>query len=276
MATGVTVNEGKDVLLERILNDVDTNRTSFYMGLFTNAAGLIETSVLTDITELSGNGFAEVEIPYADWTVSSNGAGLGYKVTSPEITFTASGGNWTGITGAYIRSEGVADKLVHFCYSGSSVGVTDGDSYKVTAVISCTSGTNGIIPDEGAIDILNIAYKDSDLNSNPGYNLYCQLYTNTTGMDEEVVRADITEPTGGSYGEIKTGPTTSYTWTVSGGTATNAATVDFVASGSDYSANVVGYALVSNGTTRRVYSFDEYVSGPTDVNDGDTYSVDLT
>jgi hypothetical protein len=382
-AIGTTVNEGKDVQLERLLNNVDTNRTGFKLALMTNAAGLDETAVLSDITFVTGaeehtdpellnvdatatgtntpdfawsgsawsntggqltagsisilNGVftpiigklykieykissvgsfvhnfsgstlpigigtyteyrratnttpvsilpntgtvleyyrvsevIEDDLAYADWTVTQNTpAGTGYTASHPQSTLTMTK-DVTGITGAVIYTTGTAAKLVHHCYSGTSVNKLSSEEYKVTPSIESTSGTNGIIPDEGAQDILNIMYKDVDLNSNTGYNLYCELYTNVTGMDEEQDYYSVTNPSGGSYDRVQV---TAGSWTVSGGSATHADVV-FPTATADWTGAVVGMTLSTNGTTRRIYTMDAHTSAVSVLN-GDTYQVEF-
>ena len=145
MATGFTTTEGKAVLLERALNDVDTDRTGYEIGLFTNDAGLTESSILSDVTALTGTSYAALALAYGSWTVASLGAGLGYKVSFAKQDFTPSGETWTGITGAYIYTTGVSQKLVHVCYSGLESTVESTQPYSVTPVISLPSGTNSTI-----------------------------------------------------------------------------------------------------------------------------------
>lgn len=128
----------------------------------------------------------------------------------------------------------------------------------------------GVTPNEGETLILNLVYKNADVNR--GSTLELGLFTNTSGLSETSVLADITPPTGGSYA-IKT--LTDASWGVTGDNATYA-TQDFTASGSDYSAAIYGYYIKTTGTAAKLLHFEVDSAAPITVTDGDTYRVDLS
>ncbi len=130
----------------------------------------------------------------------------------------------------------------------------------------------GFTPNEGETLIAEILYK-RDLTDRDA-DLELGLYTNTTGVDETITEATITEPTGGGYARKDL---TDASWTVNGDEATYAQQT-FTASGSDYSAAVQGYfiATKSSGGTKRLLHVEDDPDGPFSITDGDSYNVDLS
>lgn len=100
---GVTPTEGLSFIGDQVYNNVD-----LIVGLFTNAA-LDASAVWADIIQPTGNGYAEITIPAGTWEVVNGNITL----TAP-IDFTANGGAFGPVYGAYIRSSGASPSLLHF------------------------------------------------------------------------------------------------------------------------------------------------------------------
>lgn len=123
---GITPNEGEDLILNLIYKNGDVNRGgSLKLGLFTNASGLSETSVLADITEPSGGGYAQITLTDASWIVS------GQQASYATQTFNATA-TWTPIYGYFIATTGTAAKLLHFEVDPNGpIILNNGDSHEV-------------------------------------------------------------------------------------------------------------------------------------------------
>ncbi len=272
--TGVLVDDGKDVGLEKILNNVNTNRTTIKMGLFVNAAGLVSTSVLATIEPLTeSNGYAPVTLTDGSWSLASNGSGLGYTASFAQQVFTASGGSFqegggdASVTGWYLYTTGTAAKLIAFCYSGGSQVVVVGASIKVTPSVKLEDGTNGVVSDEGTQMMLDSFLNDvSDYNST---NVYIGLDTNSTALTTTSVYAGIAAPTSAGGYAIK-----NPAFTVSGGSATTVLN-EFDASGAAFSSPIYAYTITSTGGSgSKLLAYDAGVGNIT-VADGDSYDVTI-
>ena len=275
--TGVLVEDGQDIFLERIFNDDDTNRTGLNIGLMTNGAGLTVASVLTDIDPPDAtNGYAAKALTDGSWTVAGNGAELGDTGSYAKQTFTASGGAFSAaVTGWYMFTSGVDPKLIAYCYSGSLDTITAGASVDVTPSVKLNTGTDGTVVDQGTEDMLELCLNNDDKYSTGARNLYMELYVNSTNMTSQTFYNFLTEPEGGGY--VANGEVIPKTWTIANGVATPAAVTSWTAT-EDWSdgTGVKGYAIVTNGVPKLLYAWDAYVSAPINVLDGDTYTVDLT
>ncbi|MCP4278442.1 MAG: hypothetical protein GY776_00355 [Alteromonas sp.] len=130
----------------------------------------------------------------------------------------------------------------------------------------------GVTPNEGETVLLNLLYKNADVNR--GSTLELGLFTNSSGLSETSVLANITEPTGaGGYARITLADAS---WTVSGTTEATYAIQSFTASGAAYSADIYGYFIATTGTTPKLLHFEVNGAGATTIADGDTYQVDLS
>lgn len=93
------------------------------LGLYTNdPATLDETTVLGDLVEPSGAAYARVTLN--SWTAGGNS-------THPQVSFTPSGGSWTGVRGAFIAVVATGELLVSGDRAGSGDDVADGQPYQV-------------------------------------------------------------------------------------------------------------------------------------------------
>lgn len=126
---GVTPNEGEKVILNLTYPNGDVDRgTSLQLGLFTNVSGLSETSVLADITEPTGGGYARIPLTDASWTVSGT-----TQASYATQTFTCTGTNYSApVYGYFIATTGTTPRLLHFEVNpAGSVQLNVGDSHEV-------------------------------------------------------------------------------------------------------------------------------------------------
>lgn len=125
--------EGIQFLFE-LANGVQSKPASYYIGLCEDAEDSIaDTAGLSDLTELSGNGYAR-EAVTADNTgmVSNPGGANGRNLTSSEVTFTASGGAWNKARTKFVATT--ADDTGKLLWtepinSGDGEELADGESY---------------------------------------------------------------------------------------------------------------------------------------------------
>lgn len=129
----------------------------------------------------------------------------------------------------------------------------------------------GVTPNEGETVILNLIYKNADVNR--GTKLQIGLFTNSTGLSETSVLADITVPTTAGGYAIK--DLTDASWTVSGTTEATYAKQTWTATGAAFSAVIYGYYIQTTGTAGKLLHFEVYGTAVT-VADGDKYEVDLS
>ena len=107
---GFITTEGKVVLLNLLLNNVDENRGSnLQVGLITNITGLVDGSTLAQVTEPDLiNGYQRQVAIDGNWTVDVN-ANADYT----PLTFTAVGGSFSApIYGYFVATTGTNPKLL--------------------------------------------------------------------------------------------------------------------------------------------------------------------
>jgi len=119
----------------------------------------------------------------------------------------------------------------------------------------------GVTPEEGEDFILTSYLKAADT--------FLGLFTNTSGLGQDSVWADITQQTGTGYAE-KT--LTAASWTVSAGEATYA-DQDFLASAGDWDAT---YGYYIRSAANELIHFEVNASAPVAVADTQTYRVVLS
>lgn len=132
--------EGIQFFMELANGEQSKPGSYYYVGLCEEAEDAIaNTASLSDLTELSGNGYAREAVD-ADATglVSAPSGTDGRSLTTPVVTFTASGGAWNQArtkflattidnTGKLISTEPVD--------SGAGVELADGESYECDMTI---------------------------------------------------------------------------------------------------------------------------------------------
>lgn len=110
--------EGLQFLLEAAMSEEQSVPANFYMGLCTDAS-LAEDASLGDQTELSGNGYARQAVASSNVGFTSATTGTNdWKVTTLTVTFTASGGAWSGAVTAFLATTSDdSGKLIASCTS---------------------------------------------------------------------------------------------------------------------------------------------------------------
>ena len=124
----------------------------------------------------------------------------------------------------------------------------------------------GFTPDEGETLIAQVIHQRTHVDR--GSDLELGLFTDAA-PGETITAATIAEPTGGGYARIVL---TDASWNVTGAVASYAQQT-FTVTGTDYSADVVGYFIVSSGTAARLLYVEIDTNGPYDLNVDDTYKI---
>lgn len=125
------MSEASDYVENQILNCYlnQTNitaPTNIYVGLHTADPTDAGTG-----TELSGNGYARVEITDKFGTASGTGGSVS---SNADITgFTASGGNWGTVSHIGIWDASTSGNLLFHTALDSSATVNDGDSFQISS-----------------------------------------------------------------------------------------------------------------------------------------------
>lgn len=120
--------EGLQHLLEVVFSGEQNVQANFYIGLATDAS-LAEDAALSDITEVSGTGYARevVASDNIDFTSASVGTN-DRKVTTKTVTFTA-GGTWTGAKTVFLAtSNDSSGKLIASIPLSQTRILNDGDT----------------------------------------------------------------------------------------------------------------------------------------------------
>lgn len=124
-------DEGENNLLDCYLKGA--TRPSFYIGLFKNVVEPVEGATLASgITEVTGTGYARIQLQDADWTVAADLA------THLQKTFTA-GEDWGDVYGYFIctAATGTAGKVICCeAFSDGPYNVLSGGSIKITSKIT--------------------------------------------------------------------------------------------------------------------------------------------
>ena len=125
------MSEASDYVENQILNCYlnQTNitaPTNIYVGLHT-----ADPTDAGSGAEVSGNGYARVEITDKFGTASGTGGSVS---SNADITgFTASGGNWGSVTHIGIYDASTSGNLLFHTALDSSATVNDGDSFQISS-----------------------------------------------------------------------------------------------------------------------------------------------
>ncbi len=92
---GSVINSGEENILKGWFQNLSVNRPSVFTLNLATEASFAETAVLTDVTEVTGTGYAPVSIAAdaVDWTVTK--IVDTWAATSKECVFTCTSGNLT-------------------------------------------------------------------------------------------------------------------------------------------------------------------------------------
>lgn len=128
-----------------------------------------------------------------------------------------------------------------------------------------------ITPEEGRVVAANLIFKQSD--SNRGSSMELGLFTNSSGLSETSVLADINEPTGGNYARIALDDAS---WVVDSEGQASYAKQTFNATGSAYSADIYGFFIATKGASPKLFHFQVEAELPdpgSTVGENNSYSV---
>jgi hypothetical protein len=128
----VYVNNGEVVALSLLVNKVTTTE-NLILGLFTNNYTPIETTVLGDLTEATGSGYAAKTLTGASWTVTG-GAPTTASYAAQQFTFSGALGN---VYGYFFKRASSGDLIAAEVFSGAPFNVASTNhSITITPVLS--------------------------------------------------------------------------------------------------------------------------------------------
>ena len=109
--------------------------TGLKLGLFTNSTGVNTSITWSSITQVSGSGYAEINLTDANW-INTNGV-MTYTGSPGTTTFTATG-TWSApVYGYYIRTAGSTARLLAAEIDTSGpYSFVSGDTYAITPTIT--------------------------------------------------------------------------------------------------------------------------------------------
>lgn len=130
---------GSTLILKSFLNKAQASGgNNLTLKLFTNNYTPLTTSVAGDFTEAAGGGYAAITLTAGSWTVSTSSTPRQASYAEQTFTFTgALTGNATIYGYFIVDADGVlvyAEKA-----AGTLQPTTNGETYKVTPVITLTS-----------------------------------------------------------------------------------------------------------------------------------------
>jgi hypothetical protein len=117
-----------------LTNGLQTKPANYYVRWATNIeTAIAANAALSDLTELSGNGYSPQAVPSnSTGMISAAGGTNGRTLTTDTVTFTASGGDWLPAKTMYLATTSDnTGKLIETqaLNSGSGVTLLDGKSY---------------------------------------------------------------------------------------------------------------------------------------------------
>jgi hypothetical protein len=255
--------EGRQFILDVAIRQAQAVPAAYYLGWCTDT-DLDENASLTDLTELSGNGYGRIAInsDNVDWTSAAVGTNA-WKVTSKTCTFTASGGNWSASPRWFLATTADdSGKLIASgpLNSGSPVTLLDHTDYDVAVVITLTV-TSGWVQ-EGLQYMLEVAFTETQ--SVPA-NFYRGLAADTSLASDATLASIAGELSGNGYarGALVSGAAD---WTGEGagdgdyqlvsepsefladGAAWAKAMIEFLTTSADGSGVLLGWRAINSGS----------------------------
>ena len=256
MATqqAIFTNEGEALFSSMMFkNDATLRPANLELLLFTNTT-ISETTTYSQLTEPTGGGYARKTLTDASWTA------VGSVFSYPQQTFTPVGTGYTGgIQGAAIVTKGSSPKVLFMVTDPSApVVLSVGTPYIVAANISCGTATKG--DTAFFLDVLlrnNLAGR--------GTNLKAVLFTDAANVLATSV-SGLTQPsTVGGYAAIDI---IDSSWTIVGTSGDSVATcppLTFTPTGATFSAPIVGYAIVTNGSNGHIIAIETDPAQPVSI-----------
>jgi hypothetical protein len=238
MATqqAIFTNEGEALFAAMLFkNDSTVRPANLELLLFTNTT-VSETTTYAQLTEPTGGGYARKTLTDANWTVASGVFSYGSQ------TFTPIGAAYTGnIQGAAIVTKGASPKVLFIVTDPlAPVALTAGTPYIVAVNVACAATTKG-----NAEFFLNLLLKNQ--TSARGTDMKAVLITNAADVSAKL-ESELHKPTSaGGYLDITISDST---WTISttsgDAVATTSTSLTFTPTTTVFSADIVGYAIVTN------------------------------
>lgn len=242
------VNEGEELFANMLFrNDASGRPANLELLLFTDAVVVSESSTYADVAahEITGGNYARKTLLDANWT-KTNGV-----YSYPAQKFTPQTTGFTGnVQGAAIVTKGSSPKLLFIITDSISPVVIGANSdYNVAFNIACSSDTKGNT--ELFLDMLLLR----DL-SKRGTDMKTVLFTNPANINAKVL-GDITQPTtAGGYAAIDI---LDSSWTISNTTGETVAvcpTFTFTPTGTTFSNDIIGYAIVTKNSPNYVVAIE--------------------
>jgi hypothetical protein len=239
MATqqAIFTNEGESLFSAMLFkNDATVRPANLELLLFTNTT-VSETTTYAQLTEPTGGSYARKTLTDANWTVSSG------VFSYPQQTFTPVATGYTGnIQGAAIVTKGASPKVLFIVTDPSApITLTAGTPYIVAVNVACGTATKG-----DAEFFLNLLLKNN--MAERGTGLKAVLFTDAANVSAKLA-SELSQPTTvGGYAAIDI---IDADWTITGTTGDSVATcppLTFTPTNVVFSAPIVGYAIVTNGT----------------------------
>lgn len=131
MATFIFFDEFK---LNVTNTNINLSSDTFKVALSNTAPTLATDDELADITQITAaNGYSSGGTALTSVSWAETGAGTGiWQFTSADVVFTASGGNLDPLRYAVLYSDtSTGDKLVGYLDYGSSITISDGNTFTV-------------------------------------------------------------------------------------------------------------------------------------------------
>lgn len=139
----MTYDQGEQLLLTSVFQNSPSSFGPFYIGLGTGPAPIDEDTVLADLNEIDGAGYARVGVlrsaATGGWTLE------GSKVTSPLLQFTNTGiSSWDPVDFVFLTLSPSAlaspTTLIAAVDLGSSVTVPAGETFETVFKFRISSG----------------------------------------------------------------------------------------------------------------------------------------
>ena len=112
-----------------------TSAVSKYLGLYTNSTEPAETASLSSLSEVTGSGYARIQLVDASWTEQATKG----EFKNVQQTFSASGSAWGSVYGYFIGTVATGTSGLLLAVENFSDGpytVNDGWSIKITPTIT--------------------------------------------------------------------------------------------------------------------------------------------
>ena len=128
----------------------------------------------------------------------------------------------------------------------------------------------GFLPNEGEAFVADFVIKN--VTTDRGTDLHLGLFTNSTGVDETITAAALTQPTGTGYAQKVL---TDASWTGSADARTYPVQT-FTGGAGGWTGSIYGYYIITKGATPRILAIEIDTNGPYTIAENDTYAITPT